>query len=319
MIDAVGPRRAIAMSRATSLGPLYLSYGVLGGAGFAGAGILTVSVLVPRRWRDNRGTALTLISTGSSLGQAVAYQAASWLILTHGWRAASAVFGGLLALLLPVCLALLADGPPAAPAERRPVPAATGLLDVVTGRTFRLLVGAYLACGFTHFMITTHLAALAVDRGLGAAIRARALSVLAVANVIGLLAAGQLADQLGNRRTLAAAYAIRALALTLLWFVGGRSAFYVFAFCFGLTFFTTAPLTSALIGERYRLALTKRVFGAANAVHHLAGAAGAYLAGAVFDLTASYLPVFVLGAAMVYLAAGLTWRLGEPARRDSRA
>ena len=68
------------------------------------------------------------------------------------------------------------------------------------------------------------------------------------------------------------------------------------------------PLTSALISELYGLALTGRVFGAANAVHHLAGAAGAYLAGLVFDATGSYLPVFVLGAVMVYAAAALTWR-----------
>jgi hypothetical protein len=88
----------------------------------------------------------------------------------------------------------------------------------------------------------------------------------------------------------------------------------LFAVLFGLTFFTTALLTSALVNERYGLALTGRVFGAANAIHHVAGATGAYLAGEVFDATGEYLPAFLLGAAAVYAAAVLTWRLEGASR-----
>ncbi len=184
---------------------------------------------------------------------------------------------------------------------------------MVLGRAFGLLGGAYFACGFTDFMITTHLAALAVDLGLGPLTGAHALSLLAVANIAGLLLAGRLADRTSTRIALISAYLLRALALTLLPFVGGRGGLYLFAVLFGLTFFTTAPLTSALVNERYGLALTGRVFGAANAIHHVAGATGAYLAGEVFDATGSYLPAFVLGAAAVYAAAVLTWRLdGAP-------
>jgi MFS family permease len=105
MIDAFGPRRvavlglglmslgALATSQATALWHLYVSYGVLGGIGFTGAGILTVAVLVLRWFRHSRGTALTLIATGSSLGQAIFYQVASRLISTMGWRTTCAVFG----------------------------------------------------------------------------------------------------------------------------------------------------------------------------------------------------------------------------------
>lgn len=190
-----------------------------------------------------------------------------------------------------------------------------GLRDAVVGRTFGLLGGAYFACGFTDFMITTHLAALAVDRGLGQSTGAHALSLLAVTNVAGLLVAGRLADRTSTRTALIGVYLVRALALTLLPFAGGRGGLYLFAILFGLTFFTTAPLTSALVNEHYGLARTGRVFGAANAIHHVAGATGAYLAGRVFDATGSYLPAFVLGAAVVYAAAVLTWRLeGAPGR-----
>lgn len=332
MIDVFGPRRvvvvglalmslgALATSQATALWHLYLSYGVLGGMGFTGAGILAIAVLVLRWFRQSRGTALTMIATGSSLGQAIFYQGASWLIATMGWRVTCGVFGLLLAALVPVCLWLVRDDPPGETSADRAAPArreagTPGLSGVVTGAPFLLLAGAYLACGFTDFMITTHLAVLAVDRGLGSTTGARALSVLAVANIAGLLVAGRLADHAGNRLTLVVVYLVRALALTLLWFVGSTAGLYAFAFVFGLTFFTTAPLTSALVNELFGLALTGRVFGAVSAIHHLAGAAGAYLAGEAFDLTGSYLPVFVLGAAMVYGGTVLTWRIDV---RESR-
>lgn len=328
LIDGVGPRRillvgvalmslgALGMSQATALWQVDLAYGVLAGAGVTGAGILTIAVLVLRWFPARQGTALTVIATGSSLGQAVFYQVTAWLIAAHGWRATCAAFGILLAGLLPVCLWLVRDGPsvrahPAAPA---PPPAATRA--IVRGRTFRLLAGAYLGCGFTDFMVTTHLAVLAVDRGLGVATGARALSLLAVANVAGLLAASRLTHRLGTRRSLVVVYLVRAGALTLLWTAADVASFHVFAAAFGLTFFTTAPLMSALIREHYGLAHTGRAFGLASAVHHLAGAAGAWLAGASFDLAGSYLPVFVLGTALVWGATWLTWRLppAGPAR-----
>jgi MFS family permease len=332
LIDAVGPRRvlvaglalmslgALATSQASALWHLYLSYGVIGGMGFTGAGILTISVLVLRWFHQGGGAALTMIATGSSVGQAVFYQGASWLIATLGWRATCAVFGGVLAALIPACLWLVRDDPTTAraggaAAPDRPATAAAPLGGIVTGRPFLLLAGAYLACGFTDFVITTHLAVLAVDRGLGAVAGARALSVLAVANVAGLLLAARLAGRAGTRTTLVVVYLVRGLAMTWLWFVAGHAGLYAFAFLFGLTFFTTAPLTSALVSELYGLALTGRVLGVANAIHHVAGAAGAYLAGLAFDATGSYLPVFVAGAAMVYAAAGLTWRIGVPERR----
>jgi MFS family permease len=327
LVDRFGPRRililglavmalaALATSQATALWHLSLSYGVLGGIGFTGAGILTVSLLVLRWFRRSRGTALTLIATGASVGQAIFYQAASWLIATLGWRATFVAFALALAALVPVCLWLVQDDPPEDPVAGAvpPVVAAGRLGDVVTGRPFLLMAGAYLACGFTDFMITTHLAVLAVDRGLGATTGATALSVLALANVGGLLLAGRLAHRVGTRTTLIAVYLVRALALTGLWFVAGRAGLYGFAFLFGLTFFTTAPLTSALVSELFGIGRTGRLFGVANAVHHLAGAAGASLAGAAFDLTGTYLPIFVVGAAVVYLAAALTWRIDRAA------
>lgn len=321
LIDTRGPRRVMVIglglmalgtlgsASATALWQVDVWYGVFTGAGATAAGVLTISVLVLRWFSENRGTALTLISTGASLGQALFYQLAAVLILTLGWRMTYVVFAALVLALVPACLWLVRNDPPGVAGTplrpREEAPATLGA--AMRGATFSLVAGAYLACGFTDFMITTHLPALAVDVGLTPAVGARALSVLALGNVVGLLLAGRLADRVGNRLTLGAVYAVRALALTSLAFVAGQPSLYGFAFVFGLTFFTTAPLTAAFVGELYGLAMTGRVFGALGLIHHLAGALGAWMAGAMFDWRASYLPVFLLGALVVYAAALLTW------------
>jgi MFS family permease len=330
LVDVYGPRRVVVagvalmgvgnllMTTTQSLGQLYAFYGLLGGAGFTASTLLPMSILVMRWFPRRRGLVLGAIATGLSLGQALFYQLAAALIVHRGWRAAYAVFGTALLALVPACLLLIRNHPgDALPAAPGAAPPHVPVWPALRRRTFVLLALAYLACGFTDFMIATHLAPLANDRGLGNEVGARALSVLAVANVLGLLGAGRLADAVGPGRALVAAYALRALAMTLLPFVRDAAGLYLFAALFGATFVTTAPLMSGLVNEIYGMAMTGRVLGAVNVVHHRAGAGGSYVAGVVFDVRHSYLSIFVAGALMIY-AAVLLLALVDP-RREGRA
>lgn len=327
LIDVYGPRRVVVtgvallgagnllMSTTSSLWQLYVFYGLLGGAGFTASTLLPVSILVMRWFPRRRGIALGAIATGLSLGQALFYQLAAILIVQRGWRATYMVFGALLLALVPACVLLIRNAPDGAAVET--TPARAPVWPALRSRAFVLIALAYLTCGFTDFMISTHLAPLANDRGLGNEVGARALSILAVANIAGLLAAGRLADTVGPRRALLAAYAVRAVAMTLLPFAHDATGLYVFAALFGATFFTTAPLVSGLVNEIYGMAMTGRVLGAVNVVHHLAGASGSYLAGVVFDARDSYLSIFLVGTVMVYGAVVLI-ALVDP-RRAGRA
>jgi MFS family permease len=324
MVDAYGPKKVITlgvgiaglgnllMSSTYGIWQLYLFYGVIAAIGYTGTSILPISVLVLRWFEKRRGIALGVTSTGFSFGQALFYQITSFIILNYGWRVAYMIFGMLLLALLPLCQLLIKDEPPS---KDRKGHKESGIdkkevrgdvRQAFRSRTFFLITGSYLACGFTDFMITTHLAIFALDKGLSSVVGAYALSLLAMANIVGLLVAGKLADSIGNKATLCIIYLIRALSLTMLWFVGNETSLYVFSMIFGLTFFTTAPLTSGLINEIYGRAITGTVFGATNSMHHLAGAFGSYIAGMTFDLYNSYLPVFMAGSFLVYSAVMMT-------------
>jgi predicted MFS family arabinose efflux permease len=237
---------------------------------------------------------------------------------TVGWRQTYLVLAAILAVALVAFVFLLRDAPPG-PAP--PADAAThgvsspgspggaaplGRRAALTTPAFWAMTVGLMGCGFTDFLMTTHLAPYATDLGMSPAVAANAISVLAAANVAGLLAAGTVAAWVGTRVALVLTYSIRAAAFFYLPLVGEPWQLYVFAGLFGATFFTTAPLSSTLVGQLFGPAHHGALFGVANLFHGAAGALGAYAGGLVFDAAGSYRPVFLLAAIMVVGSAAVT-------------
>ena len=86
----------------------------------------------------------------------------------------------------------------------------------------------------------------------------------------------------------------------------------IFALVFGATFLVTAPLTVLFVSNNFGLRHLGSLTGIITLVHHIFGAAGAYLGSAVFDSTGSYDVVFpvMLGSSIVALL--LTFPLLTP-------
>jgi MFS family permease len=183
---------------------------------------------------------------------------------------------------------------------------------------FWAMTAGLMGCGFTDFLMTTHLAPYATDLGLTPGVAANAVSLWAAANVLGILAAGTVAARLGTRAALVLTYSIRAAALFYLPFVSEPWQLYLFAGLFGATFFTTAPLSSTLVGQLFGPAHHGAIFGAANLFHHSAGALGSYAGGLVFDLAGSYRPIFLLAALLVVGSACVTSLARRPAATGER-
>jgi predicted MFS family arabinose efflux permease len=110
-------------------------------------------------------------------------------------------------------------------------------------------------------------------------------------------------------------YGVRAASLFYLPLVREPWQLYLFAALFGATFFTTAPLSSTLVGQLFGPAHHGAIFGASNLFHHSAGAFGSYAGGLVFDLTGSYRPIFLASALIVVGSAAVTW-LARPGQQS---
>jgi MFS family permease len=181
---------------------------------------------------------------------------------------------------------------------------------------FWWMAGGYVGCGFTDFLLTTHLAPFATDLGLSQSVAANAVTLWGAANIAGILVAGSLADRVGTRRALVATYVLRAASLVFLLLVRNTWQLYLFAVLFGATFFTTAPLTSTFVGTLFGPAYQGAIFGAGNMFHHFAGALGSYAGGLAFDLTRSYRAIFAASAILVAASALFTSLARSPRRTD---
>ena len=331
LVDRFGPRRVILTSMALmALGTALVSrvtgpwqfialYGIVATIGYTGCNILPVSIHVSRWFPGERGFVTAVAACGFALGYLTFTQLVARAAAVVGWRDTYLLLAAVLVAALIVLRFTLRDAPAARPetspamAQRRPAaaaaPAGARSLDrraaLRTLGFWGLTVGL-MGCGFTDFLITTHLAAHATDLGLAPSVAANAISVLAGANAAGILLAGTLATRIGARLALVLTYGVRAAALFYLPLVHEPWQLYLFAALFGATFFTTAPLSSTLVGQLFGPAHHGAIFGAANLFHHSAGALGSYAGGLVFDLTGSYRPIFLLAALVVVGSASVT-------------
>lgn len=349
LIDRFGPRRVILPSMALmAAGTALVSlaarpwqlialYGIVAAVGYTGTGLLSVSVHVGRWFPAERGFVTALAACGFSVGQLVFSQLTARLVTHLGWRATYRVLALILVAFLTVFVWWLRDAPRTATrastspgevdAARRigravgptltPADSRARSLDrraALGTRAFWGLTGGLVGCGFTDFVINTHLPPFAADLGFPPTVAANALSLWAAANLLGILVAGSLATRIGPAFALFLTYAVRAGSLFYLLTVHTPGQLYLFAALFGATFFTTAPLSSTLVATLFGPIHHGAIFGAANLFHHSAGALGSYAGGLAFDRTGGYRGVF-LACALVATGSALVTLL---ARRSPR-
>src|SRR5260370_41750033 len=68
---------------------------------------------------------------------------------------------------------------------------------------------------------------------------------------------------------------------------------YLFAAALGVTWLATVPLTNSLVGQIFGVKYLSTLFSIAFLGHQLGAFIGAWAGGAAFDLTGSYLPVWL--------------------------
>ena len=298
----------VAASQMPSYAGFVASYGVVAAIGFAGVANATMIALVAQRFEANRQLIYSICTAGGPLGQMVLAAGAAAGIEVFGWRPTMLWLGvGLLAIVLPVAALLLRGAAP----RREPLPT---LLETCRmafrHRGFVLLWWAYFICGLTTLgLVHTHVVAYGVDRGLPEVGAAGILSLIGLADIVGLIVAGRIADRWGGRRPLIAAFLIRALAL--LWLAGARSevSLAAFAVVFGMTDMATIPFSAASTSEMFGPRMLGLLTGLLAVAHQTGAALGSYLAGQGYEILGGYPPVMIAGVGAALLAAVLAFAM----------
>ena len=302
-LDRIGPRRfmltgavltgaaAIALGHIDARWQLFACYGVMAVAFGIGAGVATSSLLT--KWFiDSRARALSVASTGVSLGGAVLVPVGSALIGRGGLRLAAPVLGiAVIVVAVPILLTVVSaepallglhpDGRDAEQAAQRARTSAAGQYRRWTRRDaarttpfWALVVGFALALGAQTGVLIHQLAFLQGDTRLGSrSAAAFAVTVTTIGSIVARLIVGGFADRAPKVRLTVGFMLMQAACIAVYSVAHQPVILYGAALLFGTTVGNVYMLQSLVTGERFGMVS----YGAIYSVISLAGSVGSGL------------------------------------------
>lgn len=285
----------VATSRVGSIWLGYVTYGL--GAGTAVACAYVPMVATVGGWFARRRTAaLGVAVAGIGAGTLIVAPLAEALIDAYGWRTAYAVLGvvGTAALLVAAALA-----------ERPPVAAASGPLDlraVSRERGFVVLYLATVLVSFTLFVPFVFIKSYATERGIDASSAAALVGLIGASSIVGRLGLGALGGRWGPAVLLRASFALMAVSFVL-WYLADSSLamLTLFVIVLGVGYGGFIALSPAVVAALFGTADLGAILGALYTAAGVGGLAGPPLAGELIDRT-SYDTAILVSMAIAALA-----------------
>lgn len=333
----VGPRRLfllgavvtgiglILTAETTAWWHLYLAFGGVTAIGISLAGWVP-SVVLMQGWFPSRfGTAMGLASAGIGMGIFALVPFNQLLIDLWGWRWALRV-DGLLSVVwtLPAACWLIRDPPGfAAPgADPGRAPGTGGVAPYWTlaaaVRTWRFwgVAGAFFSGNFVTQMLLIHQVAYLVDHGVSPLTAATVGGAAGLVSIPAKIGWGAFSDRAGRELAVTLAFGCLVSSLGALVLAGRHPTSLlplVYAVLIGLGYGVLSSVFPAVASDLFSGPGFSTIYGTLYSAMCVGLAAGAWVAGKLFDVTASYAAALWVGLAMALLTPLLIW-LVEPRR-----
>jgi MFS family permease len=326
-VRRVGPRRLILVgggllaaglfltAEVTAWWHLYLAFGLLTAVGVSLSGWVPSVVLVRGWFPDRVGTAIGIASMGVGMGITCMVPLAQFFIQEWGWRWSYRILAALiLGWIIPGTFWLIQDPPPGIDEEKasagtRPRPHWSLPAAARTGR-FWILAGVLFTGTAVMQIFLVHQVAYLVDHGMAPMAAATIGGLVGLGGTLGKVGWGTLSDRIGRERTYSYAFGLTLAAIGLLTLAGRLPAGplpYVYAIVMGLGYGVISPLHPASASDLFGGPGYSVIFGTLYLFICFGGAAGAWMAGAVFDRTGDYAAALWLGVALAILSPILLW------------
>src|SRR5712691_6607632 len=295
----------------TSLAWIFFWLGAIGGIG-NGFGYATPIPVMAKWFPDRRGLAVGLAVAGYGGGSAIfGPLAGNWLIPTYGWRVTFQVLG-VIFLVMTLVGSFLLKNPPVGykPAGWTPAPAAKAAAttyDFSPSEALRtpamyLMWTAYALGTSAGLMVISQLVPFARSVGLAALGTTAAFSG-AVGNASGRIFSGWMSDTFGRLNVLRLMIAISAVAMPVLYHIGGHGLFFfvmvfIVYYCYGTQLSVNASTTSDFWG-------TKNAginYGILFTAWGVAGIIGPRIGGVLYDKYQDYQAAFYTAAGLAVIA-----------------
>lgn len=298
-VAAVG---AVISAQATSIGMIWLGYGVVFGAANGlgyGFGLQFAAQMNPGR----EGLSMGIVTAAYALGASIAPGLFDAALSAGGYENALWLFGVVLAVVGLLCAVLLWRTPMR---YQRAKPGAQARLPGQSLMVYWLAYGSAVAAGL---MMIGHAATLAQARGVPGPGWATP-GVIALCNLGGSLIAGRLADLWSHRTLLTALPALSAMALICgLVATGGWALLALGAV--GFAYGGIIAVYPVMIARRFGPVDSARAYGRVFTAWGVAGLVAPWLAGALFDLSGTYTIALSVGAGLALFSAVFFHRNAE--------
>jgi MFS family permease len=306
---------------------LYLAYAVFG-VGFAASGLVPVTTVVTRWFHARRAVALSVASTGLSVGGILITPIAKRLIDEYGlgdvtpWLGLAFFVG-----IAPVAWFLIRpepaqhgwspDGVVLDPIAAVDPPAGVPFAEAVRSRFYRAVTYGYVLVLGAQVGGIQQLVKL-VEGRTDARTAEFAITALAATSVVARLVGGRVVQHVPMARFTIIVSLIQTVALCSLAFATSTPVIFASIILFGTSIGNILMLQPLLVAERFGVADYPRIFGRSQFVTVVGVAGGPLVLGALYDVAGSYRLAYVVAACLCAIGAWII-SLGGPADGVTRS
>ena len=290
--------------RLSHLFAIFVLMGIIGN----GTTQLGYARVVSAWFNESRGRALAAVMTGSAAGSMILPPFAQWLISSFGWRTAYAALGALILVMGVPLTAIFLREPPDLQLSRKQLenvgPQSRIGSDLLSAR-FLLLAAALVLFSVATNGLQAHLPPLLSDRGFPVQQAAAVLSMAGFSTLISRLAIGYLLDRFRASRTAALLFVICAAGFFAIIYGASLKVEIAGAALVGIGLGAESDAVPYLLTRYFGLRRFSELYAYTWSAYAVAGAAGPFIMGRVFDRTGSYRISLLIFTALVISAAAL--------------
>ena len=343
LMDRFGPRAVMELGVALMAGGLllaplttrpwhlYVTLGVLVGAGSICLGYSGQSLFLPNWFNRRRGLAIGLAFAGVGVGSVTLLPWVQLMIEQTGWRTACTAMGLLVLVVLapinlllrkrPEDIGLRPDGD-AAPSATSAKPVSNvvdpdwAAIDwtlkraLATSRFWWLATG-YFGGLYIWYAVQVHQTKYLLDIGFSPSVAVWALGAVSLLGIPGQILLGHVSDRVGREWVWSASclgFAICFAALIALSHYPTLLLVYVMVLAQGALGYGLTSIMGAVVVEIFQGRHYGSIFGTMMVAALAGGAAGPLVTGVLHDLSGNYTLAFLIGIAVSGLSALAIWR-----------